>query len=339
MPTKMPNVIEHDAIIAEGPDRMKGKVWLQVQHLVNETFRHLHEAASARGLLNSYSILRGPYHFYITLDDEDGLVISFSVRFKHEPQRIYAHDIRKHSIRGIGTSNVGNDSLEEHVKMSNAKFIRFRPWEFEADKKFREYAKVKVEEFLSMLELSDSQNSSTKDEKDSVKWYQTNTFKFVVIPLVVALFLGIPAWLSIGNKTDEEMVKKLEEQVQKAKEIALPPTLSLVQQKVEITKTDSGYTALLVFKPSKNKHLGQIALIAKVIGESSGKIVDFWPRAGPAFLTGEDSKKISADGKKAWLIFQLIGVGNPQVELKMSEASRVQISSSHIPEPFFVDIE
>ena len=34
------------------------------------------------------------------------------------------------------------------------------------------------------------------------KWYQTNTFKFVVIPLVVALFLGIPAWLSIGNKTD-----------------------------------------------------------------------------------------------------------------------------------------
>lgn len=202
MPTKMPNVIEHDAIITEDPDRMKVKVWLQVQHLVNETFRHLHEAASARGLLNSYSILRGPYHFYITLDDEDGLVISFSVRFKHEPQRIYAQDIRKHSIRGIGTSNVGNDSLEEHVKMPNAKFIRFRPWEFEADKKFREYAKVRVEEFLSMLELSDSQNSPTKDEKDSEKWYQTNTFKFVVIPLVVALFLGIPAWFSLGNKTD-----------------------------------------------------------------------------------------------------------------------------------------
>ena len=34
------------------------------------------------------------------------------------------------------------------------------------------------------------------------KWYQTNTFKFVVIPLVVALFLGIPTWLSLGNKTD-----------------------------------------------------------------------------------------------------------------------------------------
>lgn len=194
--------------------------------------------------------------------------------------------------------------------------------------------------------ITTSRQIASKDKKKSEKFWQTNTFKFVIIPLVVALFLGIPAWFSLGNKTTrdsngnmEETVGKLEEQVKKAKEIALPPTLSLVQQKVEITKTDSGYTALLVFKPSKNKHLGQIALIAKVIGESSGKIVDFWPRAGPAFLTGEDSKKISADGKKAWLIFQLIGVGNPQVELKMSEASRVQISSSHIPEPFFVDIE
>lgn len=50
--------------------------------------------------------------------------------------------------------------------------------------------------------LSNSQNAVNKGDKYNEKWYQTNTFKFVIVPLVVALFLGIPTWLSIGNKTD-----------------------------------------------------------------------------------------------------------------------------------------
>ncbi len=167
-----------------------------------------------------------------------------------------------------------------------------------------------------------------------------------------ALNLGIRGYLIYKGHTKDQRISKLEDDLNiekstrknlekklgKTAEMAAPPTLSLLQEKVEITKTDSGYTALLIFKPSKNKQLGQIALIAKVIGESSGKIVDFWPRAGPAFLTGEDSKKISADGKKARLIFQLIGVGNPHVELKMSEASKVLISGSHDLKALIIDI-
>ena len=39
----------------------------------------------------------------------------------------------------------------------------------------------------------------------SKKLYQTNTFKTAVIALVVALLGGgIPAWLSLGNKTDHD---------------------------------------------------------------------------------------------------------------------------------------
>jgi hypothetical protein len=142
------------------------------------------------------------------------------------------------------------------------------------------------------------------------------------------------------READQEKTQKinqLERELKKTKYMAAPPTLSLVQQKVEITKTDSGYTALLTFKPSKNTQLGQITLIAKV--ESGGKIVDFWPRVGPAFLTGEDSKKITEDGNKARLIFQLIGIGNPEVELKMSEASKVLISGSHDLKPLIIDIK
>lgn len=176
---------------------------------------------------------------------------------------------------------------------------------------------------------------------------------YIVWGTVFVLNIGIRVYLIKAGHTKDKTISKLEQQLddandnmramegklQTASEMAAPPTLSLVQQKVEITKTDSGYTALLLFKPSKNKQLGQIALIAEVIGESSGKIVDFWPRPGPAFLTGADSKKISADGKKARLTFQLIGVGNPQVELKMSEASKVLILGSHGLEALTIDIK
>ena len=136
-----------------------------------------------------------------------------------------------------------------------------------------------------------------------------------------------------------ETARESTENLLRAVEMAAPPTLSLLQEKVKITKTDSGYTALLKFKPSKNKPLGQIVLIATVIGELGGKIVDFWPRVGPAFLTGADSKKISEDGNKAQLIFQLIGIGNPEVELKMSEASKVLISGSHDLKALIIDIK
>ena len=46
--------------------------------------------------------------------------------------------------------------------------------------------------------LQELEHTQIKKEK----WYQTNTFKFVVIPIVVALFLGIPSWLSLRDKTD-----------------------------------------------------------------------------------------------------------------------------------------
>jgi hypothetical protein len=51
--------------------------------------------------------------------------------------------------------------------------------------------------------LSNSQNGVNKVDKYNEKWYQTNTFKGAVIALVVALLGGgIPAWFSLGNKTD-----------------------------------------------------------------------------------------------------------------------------------------
>lgn len=136
-----------------------------------------------------------------------------------------------------------------------------------------------------------------------------------------------------------ETARESTENLQKVVDMAAPPTLSLLQEKVEITKTDSGYTALLVFKPSKNRPLGQIVLMAKVMDDSPGKITDFWPRNGPGFLTGADSKKISEGGNEGQLVFQLIGIGYPEVELKMSAASKVLIVGNHDLKPVTIDIK
>ena len=50
------------------------------------------------------------------------------------------------------------------------------------------------------------ENKNTKREQGEInKWYQTNTFKGAVIALVVTLLGGgIPAWISLCNKTDHD---------------------------------------------------------------------------------------------------------------------------------------
>ena len=77
--------------------------------------------------------------------------------------------------------------------------------------------------------------------------------------------------------------------------------------------------------------------MARLIDDSSAKIIDFWPQG--AFTHGKDSKKISEDGKQARLIYALIGFAYPKVELKISDTSKVVISGSHDLEPFTLDVK
>lgn len=166
-----------------------------------------------------------------------------------------------------------------------------------------------------------------------------------------ALNLGIRGYLIYKGHTKDQRISKLEDDLNiekstrknlekklgKTMEMAAPSTLSLLSK--EITKTDSGYRALLKFKPSKNQPLGQIVFLAKVADGFSAKITDFWPVLGPPFTTGPDSKKISDDGKDARLIYGLMAVGCPEVELKLSDAGKVLVSGNHVLKPFTVDIK
>lgn len=132
-----------------------------------------------------------------------------------------------------------------------------------------------------------------------------------------------------ANDTRKELEKTIE--------IAAPPTLSFFSK--EITKTDEGYDVILKFKPSKNQHLGKIRFSARIVEDSSAKIINFWPHMGPAHITGKDSKKVSADGKQARLIYSLFSADYPEVELKVSETCTVVIAGSHDLKPFTLDIK
>lgn len=148
MPQRIDKVIGARAIIAESHDRMKGKLWSKVRGLVNETFQYIHQFAVAQGLDKSFPILCGPYHFYISLDEEEGLVIMFCLRASNEPQRIYALDISAHSIINV---QVTLEHLPKDHAIFDPKVIRFWPWEFDEDEKLSECAKLKALEFVSAI--------------------------------------------------------------------------------------------------------------------------------------------------------------------------------------------
>jgi hypothetical protein len=133
------------------------------------------------------------------------------------------------------------------------------------------------------------------------------------------------------------LINEQDEKLRKTIEMAAPPTLSLLDKNIE--KTDSGYKAILRFKPSKNQLLGQIALMSKITDETNAKITKFWPKLGPAFITGPDSEKISNDGKEAILTYGLMAVGYPEVELHLSDSAKVEVSGNLLTEQVVFEIK
>ncbi len=133
----------------------------------------------------------------------------------------------------------------------------------------------------------------------------------------------------------QKKIFSLEKDLMRTAEIAKPPVLSFYSKKIK--KVENGYAALLSFKPSKNRHLGQIKFYVKILDESDAKIIDFWPEG--AFSHGEGSKKITENGKEALIIYSMIGIGYPKVKLTISKPAKVSISGSHELNKFTIDIK
>ena len=141
---------------------------------------------------------------------------------------------------------------------------------------------------------------------------------------------------SYPNDDLQTALKKVQEDLNKVEELAKPPKLTYLSH--VITHTDEGVTVELVFKPSKNEHLGNIVFLVSVLATADTVIKDLWPSLeGGAFQTGKDSKLIENNGKKARLIYSLISVGNPTIELKLSSLTTIRIEGTHGLEPFEIN--
>ena len=125
----------------------------------------------------------------------------------------------------------------------------------------------------------------------------------------------------------------LKRELQEAKDVAKPPTLSPSVKQID--RTNYGYKVLLQFAPSKNEPLGALSFSVNVLEPSSAKVVAIARRN----LTTGDQKKISADGRHATISFSLLGVQRPVIELQLSEACIVGIEGSHLARSFTLEVK
>ncbi|MHC5061719.1 MAG: hypothetical protein ACYTFK_11625 [Planctomycetota bacterium] len=182
---------------------------------------------------------------------------------------------------------------------------------------------------------------STKIFKASLDGFELETFQENVNSVKQEAIDELKTEVVIQKEAISSLIEKANntrEDLLEVAEMVSPPYLTFLKEKIKIVKNDSGYTTYLMFKPSKNRPpLGPTGFSAKVEDASNAKIIDFDDVGSEHVRTL--SKKISNDGKEALFTYDPGYFEYPRVRLKTSGACKVQISSSHIPEPFFVDIE
>jgi hypothetical protein len=180
-----------------------------------------------------------------------------------------------------------------------------------------------------------------KDKKK--RWYQTSMFKYVVIPLVCALIVAIPAYImlfrpsSIADRGTEipqgptsitDSPQEVEEKPEGEKPIVTEPTLSLISQ------SNIEHTTILLFKTSK-KPLSLTTFGVTIIGSDSVRIMELSDGA----YARDESQEISENGKEGRLTFSPGDSDDLSVTIKTSGACMLRITGSHLTEPVFVRIE
>lgn len=135
-----------------------------------------------------------------------------------------------------------------------------------------------------------------------------------------------------------EQNKIAEQKIEAINKLAAPPTLSI--QTVDLTKPDGTFQAVITFISSKNMPLGALQFVAAIKEDSGAKILEFWPTLdGGAYQSGDDSKQIEKDGKKATLIYQLMGAGKPSVKLVTSQPTKVIIAGNYIKDSYQIELK
>ncbi|MFA5835215.1 MAG: hypothetical protein WDA22_17180 [Bacteroidota bacterium] len=130
------------------------------------------------------------------------------------------------------------------------------------------------------------------------------------------------------NLKIDEALEKLQNEIIETKKLAQPNAIRF--HKKEVTQNTDGYTLKLFFITTKNEPLGTIAIGVSILGLNLSVIQDIWPHLdGGAFSTGPDSKLITSNGKQARIIYSLIGMGRPVIEIKVSAKCKFRVEGNN----------
>lgn len=163
----------------------------------------------------------------------------------------------------------------------------------------------------------------------ALKGTKSRRAKWVSFTLGIVIALAAAGQLVSGNKLQvlkDAAFNKLEKEAK--------ITLSFYSK--EIKQTGNEYLVQVIFEPSNNKSLGLLSFEARIINDSTAKILKFAPMG--TGLT-DSYKKILDDGKTAQLAYSFLGIQWPAVGLLVSGKAQVKISGSHELEPFEINVE
>ncbi len=139
------------------------------------------------------------------------------------------------------------------------------------------------------------------------------------------------------QERDAEQAKRigeLQKQVEQTKQMYGPPTL--VPLAKEIKKTNSGYEAIVQFKPSNNSRVDGYTFNAKVI-EGDMSIVSFGGSSDHHAFAGGPGK-VSDDKKSAEAHFNPLA-GNPTIKIVVTTNGVVELTGSHLDRSWRLEID
>lgn len=153
--------------------------------------------------------------------------------------------------------------------------------------------------------------------------------KLVSFTLGIVIALSAAGQLVSGNKLQvlkDAAFNKLEKEAK----------TTLAFHSKEIKQTGNGYLVQVIFEPSNNKSLGLLSFEARIINDSTAKILKFAPMGSGL---AEIRTEILDDDKIAHVAYSFLGIQWPAVGLVVSGKTQVRISGSHELEPFEINVD
>jgi len=153
-----------------------------------------------------------------------------------------------------------------------------------------------------------------------------------------SLMLSINESKMVIEKTKKQVII-LEKKLEEITLMAQPNSIEFYAKEVK-KNNENNFETLIQFKPLKNEPLGLLEFQVTIPLNSDSEILSLKPSTlGVGFSWASDSFRIFDDGKKATLIYSLISIGDPIIEITLSKPTTINISCNLLESPIEIDIK